>query len=524
MSDKLPEGFVLDEGADLPSGFVLDEPPAAKPIASNFSEGLAFAKNTANQMFPIAFPLGETLAHFGSGAGAAPAAGLAGLAGAPQGLDRAVSNVEKTADALTYQPASAGGRALTRTLSLPMEMLARGADVAGDVANAPDEAVPRLSGTAARLGLDPMQTNARSPTERALEATTINLATQSLPALLLRGRSAEVGGDVARSSSLGRGSGVPQTPKGAPAAPERPAGLAEVPSRDALRDAASKAYRRADESGAVITAESFTKAKEGIAATLRKEGVDPTLHPDATAALKRIMEEEGPVSIQKLETLRKIAKDAEGSIKPADRRLAGEIVDAIDEFSESLTAKDMSAGTPEAAAALKEARNFYSRAKKAGELDELVRRAELSAPNFSASGMENALRTEFRALAKNERRMRLFTAEERAAIERVAKGGPVENVLRMLGKMAPTGVVSGALSSGAGFLTGGPVGAVALPATGAAARYAATRMTLQNAARANELMRRGPLGSPQLPSILHQEALINDALEAGKYGVLVPPE
>jgi hypothetical protein len=175
------------------------------------------------------------------------------------------------------------------------------------------------------------------------------------------------------------------------------------------------------------------------------------------------------------------------------------MVDEIDDYIDSLSERDVVAGDASKAKALREARNFYSRAKKAEELDKLVERAELSAPNFSASGMENALRTEFRALAKNDRRLRRFTKEEQEAIRRVAKGGPMENTLRMLGKLAPTGVVSGALSSGAGFVTGGPLGAVALPAAGAAARYAATQMTLRNAAMANELVRRGPLTPPPSP-------------------------
>ena len=68
--------------------------------------------------------------------------------------------------------------------------------------------------------------------------------------------------------------------------------------------------------------------------------------------------------------------------------------------------------------------------------------------------MENVIRTELRALAKNERRMRRFTKEEQAAIKRVATGGTVENALCMLGKFAPMGSISTAISAGAGFALG----------------------------------------------------------------------
>lgn len=264
----------------------------------------------------------------------------------------------------------------------------------------------------------------------------------------------------------------------------------DAPSKESLKQASQAAYKKVEDAGVVIAPESFNKAKEVITGQLK--GIDPTLHPDTTAALKRITSTEGPVTLDQLETLRRIAKDAEASIKPADSRLASNIVDTIDKYAETLSAKDLLSGDPNAVSALKEARGLWSRARKADVLDNLVSRAELSAPNFSASGMENSLRTEFRALAKNQRLMRTFTGAEQEAIRKVAVGGPAENALRMLGKFAPTGAVSTGISSGLGFLAGGPAGAAALPAIGAAARYGASKMTMRNAELANALVRRGP--------------------------------
>lgn len=428
----------------------------------------------------------EPALQMATGMVSTPLAGLAGMgaaAGRAAGLtDAAPADVvERVSSALTYQPRTAGGQAGAKIVNYPFEKLAQGADRAGDVVNAP--AKPRISGAAANYGLDPMQAPA-SEGERAAGATLVNTAIQSAPALLLRGggRTAPVGPRVASS---------PKTVR-PPAAAERPSGLANVsaPTKETLKRAAEDAYKRADESGVVVTPESFGALKEKIAGELRE--IDPTLHPDATAALKRVMDSEGALSLQKLETLRRIAKDAEGSIKPADQRLAGKIVDEIDDYIEGLTEKDVLAGDAAKASALKEARGLYSRAKKAEELDRLVERAELTASNFSGSGMENALRTEFRALAKNDRKIRRFTKEEQEAIRKVATGAPLENALRLLGKFAPTGIVSSALSAGAGFIAGGPAGAALLPAAGGAARYGAARMTMRNATRANELVRRGP--------------------------------
>lgn len=446
----------------------------------------------------------EPSLSIGSGMFAEPVAGFAGIG---QGLKNLVSpgmpaadRVEQVRSALTYQPRTDAGRAIVEGAAKPLEFLERATDKAGEVAGRPGAGI---SGMAGNYGLDPIRKDEGSP----LGATIVKTAANAVPTLLTRGRSGGMARDVPpRSGSprMGVAAGEKPAASVASASAKRSAGLESIPSKDELKRAAAAAYKQAEESGVVVTPESFGGLKQRIISEMQKDGIDSTLHPDSSAALKRIAEKDGALTLQELETLRRIANDAGGSIKSADRRLAGKMVDEIDDYIDSLGERDIVAGDATKAKALKEARDLYARRMKAEELDRLMERAELSAANFSGSGMENAIRTEFRNLAKNERRMRRFTKEQQEAIKLVAKGGPLENVLRMLGKLAPTGVVSGALSSGAGFLTGGPAGAIALPAAGAAARYAATRMTMGNAARANELMRRGPL-PPQLPGGLITE-------------------
>lgn len=461
-------------------------PAKAKAPASDFLKNIYGA-------------LPETILSMGSGMVAAPVAGLAGIgarAGEASGLlptNAGANTVERVQSALTYEPRTAFAKAVAEGAAVPLEKFANFADRTGDLANQPAKPGSYISGQAANAGLDPMrQDQGGDP----LAATMVNTGVQSLPALLLRGRSGGIAPDVpprvgGPRPSLAAGE-RPAAPYASTAA-KRPSGLEKVPSKDELKSASEAAFKRAKESGVVVTPDSFGALRSRIQSQMRDEGIDATLHPDSSAALKRITESDGALSLQELETLRRIANDAEGSIKPADRRLAGKMVDEIDDYIESLGEKDVVAGDAAKAKALKEARNLYSRRMKAEELDKLMERAELSAPNFSASGMENAIRTEFRALAKNDRRMRRFTKEEQEAIRRVAKGGPVENTLRMLGKFAPTGTVSTGLSAGTGFLAGGPIGAVALPAAGLVGRYLASRLTAKNAAGANELVRRGPL-------------------------------
>lgn len=464
----LPPGFTLDQPAQqataaLPPGFTLDGASSAPPAA-----GVQHAADAASVF--LKHPL---TAGIGMGENM-----LSSVTGGAGSLADAVTFSDAGAHNWAYQPRTEAGREIAR--------------LGGDEATKAGEKYDKYAGTG------PLATTIKERGQEAMGAVGTITALTGLRGAAGAGRvpvNARPRPTSLLRSDVPGEAGAAAVPEAAAAA-ERPAGLAKVseavPTKEALKAASQAAYKSAEEAGVVITPESFQKAQSVLVAQLEKEGLDPTLHPSTTAALKRITETQGPVTLEKLETLRRIVKSAEESVSPADRRLAAQTVDTLDRYAETLGAKDLSAGSPEAVAALKEARGLWSRSRKADVLDELMSRAELSAPNFSASGMENAVRTEFRALAKNSRRMRMFTKEEQSAIRRVALGGPTENALRMLGKFAPTGVVSTALSSGAGFMVGGPGGAVGLPAMGGAARYGAAKLTMRNARHANELVRRGP--------------------------------
>lgn len=266
-----------------------------------------------------------------------------------------------------------------------------------------------------------------------------------------------------------------------------------APSMDAIRRSANQAYKEADQSGLVVSQPSYSNAVQDILQTAQREGLDYRIHPKAASALQRLVEVEGgPVSLRELEVLRRVTQSVGKSVEPDERRLAGIIVDKLDDFMLRLGPQDVVAGNPNKAInALFNARSQWSKLKKSETIQEMMERAKTSAPQFSGSGLENAIRTEFRALAKNKKLMRTFTAAEQAAIKRVARGGPVENAMRMLGKFAPTGVVSSALSGGTGFAMGGPVGAVFLPAAGLLARQGATHLTKRNVDMLDHLIRRG---------------------------------
>lgn len=230
---------------------------------------------------------------------------------------------------------------------------------------------------------------------------------------------------------------------------------------------------------------------------------DPDLHGPAHRAWERMVDdfENGNLNFDELMTLREIAselsQDQVGRISFRGRRLRNE----IDDFIDNLEPDDVVSGDPVAAAQnLNRARALWRDASAARTIEQQINLAGIDAGDFTGAGFENKLRIRFRQLARSieQGRERGFTPDEVALINRVARGGTVDNIFRMVGKAAPTGIVSGGIGAGVGFQMGGPVGAVAVPAVGLAGRELATRATIRNANRALEApLRRSLLDSTQ---------------------------
>ena len=277
-------------------------------------------------------------------------------------------------------------------------------------------------------------------------------------------------------------------------------GTLQAPTVQELKGQAGQQYKFAEEVGAVFKKNSYNQFANKIESTLAKEGLDKTLQPRVFAALERIKDTKGNnVSLENMEILRRISQAAGSSADASERRLASIMVDNLDDFVETAQPGQLAKGSSEAVSALTDARELWKRAKKTEILDDLVASAELRADaNFSQSGMENALRRKLVTLADNPKKLRAFTKEEQSAIKVAAKGGPIQNALRLVGKLAPTGIVSGGGSVGLGYLAGGPIGAVGLPIAGGIARKGAVQLGLRNI---EQLRNRLATGNAPIPQV-----------------------
>ncbi len=247
------------------------------------------------------------------------------------------------------------------------------------------------------------------------------------------------------------------------AAPARTAAAANVTgATPAEIKAASKTlYNVADEAELVLSNASFQPVVQAAQRDALKAGLDKDLTKDSVAALGRLLEAANkPVTFQDLITLREVVGIAAGSKTPKDARIASGMIDKIDDYIANLSAKDVFAGATDpqvAAKALKGAQELWSTQAKLQTIAGVVQRAQDRVVNRPSLGLENTLRTEFVNLMTNARQMARFTPQEQAAIRAVTRG-PGKTTARAVGRLAPTGPVSGMFAGGATTVLGAKLG------------------------------------------------------------------
>lgn len=266
----------------------------------------------------------------------------------------------------------------------------------------------------------------------------------------------------------------------------------DVPTSELLAQQAKQEYKRAAEAGVVIKPESVQSLSQRMYSAAKEASYDPDLHPGVAIVLRRL-EREGdtPKTLEDMEILRRVVRAPSGDFtNPDQQRIAGILTKKFDEAINQIGPNDILAGdSKQALDALSSARQLYARNKKSDIIEDLVKKADLSSTQYSQSGLENALRVQFRALAKNKTKMAQFSKEEQDQIRLIVKGGPVQNALRFVGKFAPTGVVS-SLPTGAAAAVS-PYLAPVVPLVSFPARKAAEQMGMANIDMLTNMIRLG---------------------------------
>jgi len=265
----------------------------------------------------------------------------------------------------------------------------------------------------------------------------------------------------------------------------RPVKRGAVPTAEELLAQSKANYEILDKSGFQLDNKLFKQHMASLPAKLRSEvGYVESVNPKVAGAFKELLSD-APKDVAEITALRKIIGGAAGSADKSERMAAMKLLDEFDTYVLNAPPSAIISGDVKAIQAWKDARADYAKVKKSELIEDIVSRAEVS-----QSGKEPTIAQGLSALAKNDKKMRFFTADEQEAIREAAKGGTLQNLTKIIGKFSPT------TPAAAIFTAVNPYGAYTA-AAGMAAKELATAQRMQ---QVNALSARMRLG--EVPKVL----------------------
>ena len=262
--------------------------------------------------------------------------------------------------------------------------------------------------------------------------------------------------------------------------------VASAPTAETLAKEATRLYGETKASGTAFKPAAFGAEMNEIGSGLRELGYHPKLHPDIKVALQELQNTKRPKDMLELQSLREFISNAQGSKNPKEKMLATVLKDKFDDYIVNAGPEAIASKTSEGAKTWQQARETYSKLRKSEVFTDMLERSEL---DKAGMGVEKSLTNQLQALAKDSKKMRLFTAEEQAAITQAAKGGNVQNILSQFGRFAPTSAVS-SIPSILATAASAPLG-LAATAGAIGSRMASTKMKQNELNKLAAVMRAG---------------------------------
>jgi hypothetical protein len=287
-----------------------------------------------------------------------------------------------------------------------------------------------------------------------------------------------------------------------------------APTGAELKGLGAQMFEKSRAAGVMVDRPAFGRLWQKVETAVGKFRPNAQLDPKATGALQVLQDTYNSImrpgsnvlpDLQDLHILRQAAQKAAISAEGRDAMIAGKIIDQIDDFVRALKPSDIAGGADptQAANALLEGISTWSRAGKVSLLEEAVRVGEVA-----ASGPQNGIANAFRAIIRNPAMFNQFNEAEKRAIQEVANGTAMSEILRFVGK--------GGIGSGGNSWLGavvstvlgassplGPWGAGAALAGASAARKGSE---LATRSAANTAMRAAATPNipvvPQMPNLL----------------------
>lgn len=201
-----------------------------------------------------------------------------------------------------------------------------------------------------------------------------------------------------------------------------------TPSTERTYAAAKASYGDVDRSGVQFSSDAVNSFLDDLKAKLVQEGYTEN-QSAITAQLNKLDRlRDKPQSISQLDTVRsQVVKDLIKSKDENVSRLGREMADSINDFVLDAPDSALVSGAqnrPEALAKLLNARQLWAAVSKSEQMEELIRKARLE-----DKPLDEALRNEFRTLARDPKKLNRFSADEQDFIMNVVKGGPITKAM-----------------------------------------------------------------------------------------------
>jgi hypothetical protein len=264
-----------------------------------------------------------------------------------------------------------------------------------------------------------------------------------------------------------------------------------TPSLEALKGASNAGYQAIADLGVKWKPAGLNSLADEIHNALRDVGYRISTAPKTFGAIEELRLPKGQATAEfaDIDAARRVLQKA--GIDPTEKDAVRIAREAIDAYLENPRPDHIISGDAERLGALaKDARGNYAAVKRSEAVAEAGQKAARQAEKAGSGGnIDNATRQQIDRILNNPKRLRGFSKDEIQQMRDIVKGTRVGNNARLLGKLAPTGVVSGALSVGAGFGAGGGIGAIAFPAIGLVAKRLGDSITKAQLAKLDELVR-----------------------------------
>ncbi len=284
----------------------------------------------------------------------------------------------------------------------------------------------------------------------------------------------------------------------------RPAPRVEVPSTEELHDASQGHYNAVHGFGVEMRPGFGHDIADNILNELHAESYRDYLAPKTFSAIEELRTPAGQnVGTQDLEGVRRLLNRV--AADPVERDAARRAIGQIDDALVNLDPADAVVNAhfaPRVAQEATRARGDYAAYKQAQQIEQATDAASLETASTGAgTNIDNKTRQKFRAILTNPKKARGYSREELAQMRQLVEGTAGGNAARFVGKLAPSGIVSGGLSAALGHAIGHTagvpiVGYVAKQLADAATARAAARLSEQRRLRSPEARRIGAVAAP----------------------------